>query len=291
MFDCLAVLFVVIGFGLAFKRRYVLAGAAFSLAMLTKLFIVLLIPLLVAWMLRRDGVNRRGVSSVFSTVIGFLAAFIIVELPSAASGDFWEPVFFLTNRAGIDAALIEGMVLPAVFVLAAIIAAGWIWCSRNADRVHAAIAYLSTPQSEKKVRKGLAAIALLGVLAVAALSISAGNWSDMGSAVKFMADKATVMAYIVSVAIELYLAYLMMFRTDGGREAAVALFFLAAMTVILWPPLPQYPVFVIPFAAVYAAVYRPGLVKPVFLMGLATPCTTYLPAGSPSCIHSRRPPD
>lgn len=268
MFDCIAALFAVIGIGLVSKRRYALAGAAVSLAMLTKLFAVFLVPLLIAWVLSREGINRKGAASLAKAIVGFAAAFILVELPSIMAGDFWETVMFLTSRASLTGGIPAWAALIAAAVLAAVIVAAWVWCTRNADRVRASLDRLRTPEAERRVVKALGVIAVLVAVAVLVFALATAGWSDVPEAVAFLGSKALVIVYVVCVLFEVYLAYRYLFRGERTPERLAMLFFLGAMAVILWPPLPQYPVFVIPFAAVYVMVFMPSLRKPLFLLGL-----------------------
>ena len=268
MFDCIAVLFAVIGVGLLSKRRYALAGAAVSLAMLTKLFAVFLLPLLIAWAISKEGFNRKGASSLAGAAIGFVGAFVLVELPSILAGDFWETVMFLTSRAAVTGGVPVWIFVLALAVLAVIAVAAWVWCTRNADRVHTFLDGLRTPEAERKVIKVLVAVAVVTAVAVIALATATAGWSDLPEAVAFLGSKALVIVYVACVLFEAYLAYRLLFRGERTPERLAMLFFLGAMTVILWPPLPQYPVFVIPFAAVYIAVFMPALRKPLFLLGL-----------------------
>lgn len=273
MFDNLAVLMLVICLMMAHKRRYGLAGASLMLAILTKFFAIFLIPLIIAWVLRRDGFTRSGAKSLGIAVLGALICFALVEGPFLLTGDLWNSLYFITMRLDVTADQMAAIFTPtllAILVIAivAVIAIAWRWCVRNPDRLNSLVATLSTDAAEKKVIKGALALAVLALMFVMAFGILTAEWSGLTGAVVFLGGKLVTLLNIYAVIIELFLAYELLFRGEADRKRVTMFFMLGSMAVFLWPPLPQYPIFVLPFVAVYAAFYMPKLIKPIFLMGL-----------------------
>ena len=119
MFDNMSALLILLTFMLVRKSRYFWAGAAFGTAVLTKFFPAFFIFFLVAWVLRREGMERNGYKCLIEAIVGALLAFIIIEIPAIRDGMLWESLFFLTNRMGLSTEIMKMIFTPtgtAVFV-------------------------------------------------------------------------------------------------------------------------------------------------------------------------------
>lgn len=110
--DTVAAMFTVLTLILLRRDRYALAGMAFSLAVLTKFFPAFLIFILVAYVMRRAGDDRRaGARNVVMAGVGAAAMALVVFMPQIAAGNLDQCFQFLTDRTGSgeEATLLEAV--------------------------------------------------------------------------------------------------------------------------------------------------------------------------------------
>lgn len=99
--DTVAAMFTVLTIVLLRRDAPLLAGAAFSIAVLTKFFPVFLIFIFVAYIVVRNrGNRRRTVTQLSMAVIGAVVAAAIIFLPQILAGDLSQCFQFLTDRTG-----------------------------------------------------------------------------------------------------------------------------------------------------------------------------------------------
>lgn len=271
MFDNISALFVLISMVLVHKRRYFLSGASMFLAVMTKFMPLFLIPVMLAWILRREGISEGGGRSVSKFVIGCALVFVLLELPEIVAGNFWASMYFITMRAGDTVGMLTEALSPAVLaaiaVLAVIIAALVIrWMKRNRGRLMGFAAKMSEPASARKVAEVL--LALWGIASLAIIAISSAGGSVSLST--FM-----IIVFLLSAVVELYLAYHVLFRMEDDSERLMSILMLASLAMFIWSPAPQYILVVIPIFAAYAAVYRPGLIRPLVFFTVAYVLLTF----------------
>ena len=261
MFDCISALFLAVSVILLTRRRYALSGLSMLLAAMTKFFPLFMVPVMLAWIVRREGLDRNGAVSAVKYLVGLACGFILLVLPDALAGDFAETLSFITTRAGTQVLRfitpVNALILAVLIVAAA--AAAWIWCSRNGGRVSRIISEASAPGAERRAAKALAALWAVAAVAVLTLSFLMGK-----SASAFM-----MLAFLLSAAIELYLAYVLLFKGDLSSERLASVLVISSLAVFIWSPAPQYLIFMIPFLAVYASVCKNGLVRPMMMFAVA----------------------
>jgi hypothetical protein len=86
MFDNVSAMFMLISFIAAYDRKYLLAGGAYSLAILTKFFPLFFIFLLLAIVVRNEGFNMRSIRSIAMAIASAVAVMLLVELPAIING-------------------------------------------------------------------------------------------------------------------------------------------------------------------------------------------------------------
>lgn len=260
MFDCISALFLAVSVILLTRRRYALSGLSMLLAAMTKFFPLFMVPVMLAWIVRREGLDRNGAVSAVKYLVGLACGFILLVLPDALAGDFADTLSFITTRAGTQVLRfitpVNALILAVLIVAAA---AAWIWCSRNGGRVSRIISEASAPGAERRAAKALAALWAVAAVAVLTLSFLMGK-----SASAFM-----MLAFLLSAAIELYLAYVLLFKGDLSSERLASVLVISSLAVFIWSPAPQYLIFMIPFLAVYASVCKNGLVRPMMMFAVA----------------------
>ena len=271
MFDNISALFVLISMVLVYKGRYFLSGASMFLAVMTKFMPLFLIPVMLAWILRRERISMTGLRSTAKFVIGCISVFVLLELPEIVAGNFWASMYFITMRAGDTVGMLTGVLSPAVLaaiaMLAVIIAALVIrWMERNRGRLMGFAAKMSEPASARKVAEVL--LALWGIASLAIIAISSAGGSVSLST--FM-----IVVFLLSAVVELYLAYHVLFRMEDDSERLMSILMLASLAMFIWSPAPQYILVAIPIFAAYAAVYRPGLIRPLVFFTVAYVLLTF----------------
>ena len=271
MFDNISALFVLISMVLVYKGRYFLSGASMFLAVMTKFMPLFLIPVMLAWILRRERISMTGLRSTAKFVIGCISVFVLLELPEIVAGNFWASMYFITMRAGDTVGMLTGVLSPAVLaaiaMLAVIIAALVIrWMKRNRGRLMGFAAKMSEPASARKVAEVL--LALWGIASLAIIAISSAGGSVSLST--FM-----IVVFLLSAVVELYLAYHVLFRMEDDSERLMSILMLASLAMFIWSPAPQYILVAIPIFVAYAAVYRPGLIRPLVFFTVAYVLLTF----------------
>ncbi len=273
MFDNIAVLAIIVCFLLLLDRRYVLAGAAFSLSVLVKFFPVFLTFLLIALVLKREGVDSHGAACVGRALAGAIAAFVLIELPSLLAGDFWQSLHFIISRLGFTAEEVGGIItVPVVaailLVVIAAVAAVW-YMERSRGTLSRIVSEAGTEGFHRRVRRGLVmvfAVAMIAILAYSFVSVGGNTAYEVFSS--FGMRFVTVMS-VLSLLIEFYLAYRLLFLGDSSEKRVATVVMLSVAAIFLWPPAPQYVLLIVPFVAVYAAMHMPALSRPLLMFSAA----------------------
>lgn len=133
--DTVAAMFTVLTIVLLRRDRYVLAGATFCLAVLTKFFPVFMIFILVAYVLRRGGDRRVGVGNVALAAAGAVAMALVVFIPQIMEGTLAECFQFITDRTGsgegqtlFDAVVGSLRIVSyAIVLVVALLAGRWVY--------------------------------------------------------------------------------------------------------------------------------------------------------------------
>ena len=267
MFDNMSALLILLCVMMVRKGGYFWAGAAFGTAVLTKFFPIFFMFFLIAWVLRREGLDRNGGIAVGKALIGAVAAFVVIEIPAVMDGMFWESLFFLTDRIGLSTETMKSIftvkgTLIIVAVLAVIVLALYLFNRRFDGGFLQHVVDMDPVRRDGIVKKSLLAILVLAVVGVVGYSVLTVGGSTAFDIFQSVGMKFVTLLSIVSLLIEMYLAYRLLFYggTDDRRVFKIAL--LSAMAIFLWPPAPQYIMVVLPFIAVYCTVCSDRMVKP-----------------------------
>ena len=273
MFDNMAALAIIVCFLLLLDRRYALAGAAFSLSVLIKFFPVFLVFLLIALVLKREGVDRHGAACVGRAFVGAVAAFVLIEIPSILAGDFWQSLYFIISRLGftvygVGEIMTVPVIVAAVMALVALVAAIW-YAERSRGTLSRIASEAGTERFHRSVRRGLLAVFVLALVVVVAYSfVSVGGTTASELFTSFGMRFVTVMS-VLSLLIEFYLAYRLLFLGDSSEKRVATVVMLSVAAIFLWPPAPQYVLLIVPFVAVYAAMHMPALSRPLLMFSAA----------------------
>ncbi len=99
MFDDISAMLVLLTLMLAMRRRYFLGGCTIGLAVLLKLFPAVLVPILVVFILRKEG--REGFMKPFiAAATGGILTCAIVFAPQILTGTIRDSFSFILDRAG-----------------------------------------------------------------------------------------------------------------------------------------------------------------------------------------------
>ena len=99
MFDSIMVTLMIFSLLTFMNKKYMIAGMLLSLAIFTKVFAVVLIPVMVAYIIsERDITINERTKNLLIAVTGFLIIAAIVYLPTVLAGEFSDSINFLTAR-------------------------------------------------------------------------------------------------------------------------------------------------------------------------------------------------
>lgn len=274
MFDNLSAMFMLIAFIAAYDRKYILAGAVYSLAVLTKFFPLFFIFLMVAIVFRNEDLNIRAIGKVASAIAAALAAFVIAELPPIIKGQFWISMNFITERVGFHASTMESVGVPLLMALAVLAflmgAAAHYLCRIRPDILRKHLIDIPADERERKVRKGMliaaAAMTLLILLySVYSVASSAGGLGIV-DLFDIVGKRFVLLMSVYTLIIEAYLAYRLVFSEGDGIQPYLLAFMMSAAVIFLWPPAPQYVVVTVPALILYAVMGEERFTAPVLIM-------------------------
>ena len=99
MFDSIMIFLMLLSLLTFMDERYFLTGIILSLAVFTKVFALLIIPLMLMYVLsnREITLNERAKRIIYA-LGGFLLITLLVYLPTILSGEFMDSLWFLTSR-------------------------------------------------------------------------------------------------------------------------------------------------------------------------------------------------
>lgn len=293
MFDCMSAMFMLMAFIAAYDRRYILAGAAFSLAILTKFFPIFLTFLMFAIVFRNEGLHNRAFRKSGLAVASAVITMIIVELPAIVHGQFWDSLHFLLVRVGLSANLMDSIMGPLAYIIVAVFVLLVCWvihyfCRVRPDIVRSRFVDITREERERLVRKmaKIAAIVftVLIVIYAAVTMILEGSFDIVGF-FETLAQRIVLLLSAYTLILEAYIAYRYLFTQKEGDAPLMTAFMLSSTLIFLWPPSPQYMVVVIPAMILYAVIARPGFAKPLLVMATALAVYDLVLAG-PSTLFS-----
>ncbi|MGN1045196.1 MAG: glycosyltransferase 87 family protein [Candidatus Methanomethylophilaceae archaeon] len=276
MFDCMSAMSILASFIFLRRKEYVLAGAAFSVSVLTKFFPVYLIFFMCAYVLREEGLDRKGLRALLRSVLGALIALIIIQIPAFINGQFWESLFFLTDRIGISTEVLNSVTSPGMipYLIVAIIVVGAVlwYIDRRTEGIYIKrIAEMDPARRERiviRILLALAAVATLGIIVYTVISVcndSSDKTMDFLEAIGF---KAIMLLSIYTILLEIYLAQRLLFSDRDNTYCTYTVLFLSSMVIFLWPPLPQYVIVAVPFMILYAITVSERMVRPFMIFSV-----------------------
>ncbi len=248
MFDIYCGMLALMSVYFAIKEKYLLCGAAWTTATLMKIFPVFLMPVLVAYILRKyRGDIKKSATSIASAVVGGVVMFAVFYYPQIAYGTFEQSWSYLFGRVSKAVELVGNYwwaVIPALVVLILLI----VYIKRHLPAERKKIK-LNAKQSIT-IMLGIVLMAFLGLL-----SITGG--------VDGMFDNLFFTSYLVGVAVQgfallvsIYLAYKLYYsKSEDDTRLLIMVGTLAMATSFLWVPMPEYLILILPIIAVYAMVY------------------------------------
>lgn len=293
MFDNMSAMFTLMAFIAAYDRKYILAGAVYSLAILTKFFPIFLIFLMFAMVFRNEGITNRAFRKSGATVASAVITMIIVELPAIAHGQFWDSLNFLLVRVGLSAGLMDSIMGPIAYVILAlfVLAVCWVihyFCRVRPDIIKSRFIDIPREERERIVRKGVKIAAIVMTVLILIYSVITTLLEDSFDIVNLfqtIAQRIVLLLSAYTLILEAYIAYRYLFSEKEGYAPLMTAFMLSSVLIFLWPPSPQYVVVVLPAMILYAVLVRPGFTKP--FIALASTMALYdLILAGPSSLFS-----
>ncbi len=266
-FDNISVMMLLAAIALMMDGKYTLAGAAFSAASLTKFFPVFMIFFLVAYVLRKEGLDAKGVKCVLKSVGGAIGAFLLIYLPNILRGDFWQSVFFLTSRIGISRETMSsigvGTTIVIIVAIAAFIGLVAFIIARYGNRFMERMNSMDERVRNRKAAKGFAIAAAIVILAVVALMVVKGLTTTEGPT--YAGGELPMLVSLFSIFLEMYLAFRLLMLKDMTSEKVFTIMFLSGIAIVLWTSPASYMIIMLPFICMYAAMIDNSFVKPYLI--------------------------
>lgn len=98
MFETLSILGMVLSIACLLKGHNFLAGAGIVFAGITKLFPIILVPLMIGYIIAKHQCGRGAIKDILMAMLGGLTIFAIIFIPVTLNGDFSEAFAFILNR-------------------------------------------------------------------------------------------------------------------------------------------------------------------------------------------------
>ena len=266
-FDNMSVMMLLAAIALMMDGKYVLAGAAFSTACLTKFFPVFMIFFLVAYVLRKEGVDSKGVKCVLAATGGAIGAFILIYLPNILRGDLWQSLYFLASRLAVSKETLSSIGAGATALIIAAVAALILLVAFVVVRYGKVFIERMNAMDERvrnlKAAKVFAVAAAVAILAVVAMFVAKALLNADGPA--FGGSELVLLVSVFSVFLEMYLAFRLLTLKEMTTEKVFTIMFLSGIAIILWTSAASYTVVMLPFICIYAAMIDRRFVKPYIL--------------------------
>ena len=276
-FDNLSVMFLILSVIFMTDRKYFIAGVAFGAATLTKFFPIFMIFFLVAYVLRKEGVDKNGVRKVLEAIAGAVVMFVLIYLPNIIKGDFWQSLYFLAYRIGITretlASISPLMTVAIIAVLVLIIGIIAFVISRYGPRFMEKMNSLDEGKRNKDAAKWIARVMAVVLVLVAIVSIIKTDSLEGG------AFKLVLLVCVFSLFLEIYLAFRLLMLKEMNDKNVITLLYLSALAIIYWPCAISYTLIFIPFVCIFIAMVDEKYKKWFIIFAvLATFCeiTAYL---------------
>jgi len=248
MFDVYCGLLALLSIYFAIKEKYLLCGISWTMATLMKIFPAFLLPVLVAYILRRyKGDLKRVVFALGSAIAGGLTIFLVLYYPQMANGTFDESWAYLFGRVSKVIDLIGRHWLAAIAGVAATIILVYLF------KKYVPVKMIKIQLTAKKsigIMIGIVIVAFLGLM------MATGG-------IEGMFDNLFSTSYLVGVAVQgfallvsFYLGYKLYYSSaDDDTKLLFMVGTLAVASSFLWVPMPEYLILILPLIAVYAMVY------------------------------------
>ena len=270
MFDSISAMLILSTICFIRKRSYFLGGVSFSLAVLTKFFPIFLMFFLIAYVFRREGIDRNGVRHLLVAIAGALIALFVVQMPTMVKGQFWESLYFLTNRVGLSTDFMYSVTTPKLLAIYGIVSlvliTVMVWFHRTRyhvlkDRI-IDMGYERRNRLVKITLFSSGIVCTLGVIAYTVISLMLLEDATLVDALGSLGMKGVMLLSLFTLILELYIAYRMLESETFDDRTVCTFLLLSSLAIFLWPPLPQYAVVIIPFIALYIATVDGGFRRP-----------------------------
>lgn len=270
MFDSISAMLILLTISFVYKRRYILGGISFSLAVLTKFFPVFFVFFLVAYVLKREGFDRNGAKHLLSAFVSSIVTLFAVQFPALLRGQFWESMFFLTDRIGLSTGLAKEIFSPKVIpfiIIAFVLVCAAIYLVRRmkGDAISAYVKGLDPKVRDRYFIRGLVGLAVvltILVIVYTIISIIGENDSTIHDIMVALGMKAVMILSFYTILLEVYLAYRVLVADELTDGLVFKTLMLSSIVIFLWPGLPQYLVVIVPFLVTYAVIVDDSFIKP-----------------------------
>ena len=277
MFDSISAMLILLTITFINKRNYFFGGVAFALAVLTKYFPAFLIFFLVAYVFRREGIDRRGLKHLLNAIAGSISATFVILLPTIIEGQFWESLYFLTSRVGLSTEFLYSISTPTVLTICivtfTILTIIGLWIHRT--KYPSIKNHLRSMDPKVRDRNAVRLLIGLGILATvmvvtySTISVIDSVGATFMGFVTNLGMKVVMLISVYTMIIEMYLAYRLLVAKEMDDRTVFSILMLSSVVIFLWPPLPQYVVVIVPFLIIYLTVVDSRFKRPFYIFVIA----------------------
>ena len=259
MFDIYCGILALLSVYFAIKEKYLFCGIAWTMATLMKIFPAFLLPVLVAYILRRDKGNlNKIILNLGLAVIGGVAVFLVLYYPQMAYGTFEESWSYLFGRVSKAVELVGKHWLLALTGVVALVVL-----------IYAVIKYVPPEKRTIRLTAKRSILIMLGLVALVFLGLVSvtGGVSGMFDNLFYTSYLLGVVVQGIALLISFYLGYkLYHSKSEDDTKLLIMVGTLAMASSFLWVPMPEYLILIIPIIVVYAMVYDRRYLNPYLLI-------------------------
>lgn len=271
MFDNISAMLMLMTMMFAFDRKYFLAGMVYSFAILTKFFPLFFAFFLIAYVLKKEGIDINGVKKLTTAIIGMTVGAVLVYIPNIIRGDFWQSFYFIAYRLGLTREMLASIgpvgtavILASVIIFIAIV---MFVIVRFGPRFIEKMEEMDEKTRNREVAKFLLFIALILIAIVGIILLIGAMKNPLG--IISMGTKGVALICIFSIFLEIYLGFRMIMEEELNERKTMTYLFLTALSVILWPCAPSYILVVLPFVIIYCTTMDSRYIVPYIILSLA----------------------
>ena len=214
------------------------------------------------WIFKKEGWDFNGLKKLGVAVLGSIAGFIVLNIPSILSNNIWETMRFFTDRLGISTARMNELlplsriviIFAIILILSAII---WILFKKQIIGFREKIRTMDAKRRDRIAVRFTISVTLILMAAVvvySVITVSRIGGADIMQYFESIAMRVMILIALISVVLALFIAYRFAFSGELTNIKLFTALLLTSSFLFIWMPLPQYPVAILPMMILYVVI-------------------------------------